>query len=491
MNPSVLSGNAEPTGAIVCRSHTPWRPMRLVLLLLVPLLAAGQHADRIQAVESGLMPRVVLKGRPAPRSSISERMKALKVHGLSLAVIENYEIAWAKGYGFADVESRRPVTTDTLFLAGSISKPVAAAGALALVEQGKVKLDEDVNKYLKSWKVPENELTKEQKVTLRRLLSHTAGLTVHGFPGYDATVAVPTIPQILDGVKPANTGAVRVDLVPGSIYRYSGGGYTVAQLLMSEVTGVAFPEFMKRTILSKAGMLQSTYENPLPQQLAPVASTGYRANGDAYPGRYRTYPEMAAAGLWTTASDLARFVITLQKTREGRSESILQQKSVEEMLRPVSASYGLGFVVNERNGVKLFNHGGSDAGFQAVLMATVDGRGLIILTNSDNGSRIAGEIAMAVSAAYGLPDKPRERAAIAMTEEALAKFAGEYETGVGIVKIRVEGDHLLATVPGLGDAVLYAESADTFFSLGTVPDVRFAADGSGFKSGNLTAKRVK
>jgi CubicO group peptidase (beta-lactamase class C family) len=456
------------------------------------VLAASQGVNRIRAVETGLTPAVIVKGRPAPRHTIEERMKALHVNGVSVAVIRNYEIEWAKGYGFADMETRRPVTADTLFLAGSISKPVAAAGALTLVEQGKVKLDEDVNGYLKSWKAPENEFTKEQKVTLRRLLSHTAGLTVHGFPGYNAASAVPTIPQILDGVKPANTAAVRVDLVPGSTFRYSGGGYTVAQLMMTEVTGVPFTDFMQRAVLAKAGMRQSTFENPLPQRLTAVAASGYRGNGDAVPGRYHTYPEMAAAGLWTTASDLARFVTEIQKGREGRSNRMLKQSTIEEMLRPEKQNYGLGFSINDRDGLKQFSHGGTDAGFQARLSGTVDGRGLVVLTNSENGGRLASEIALAVAAVYGWPDKPRERDAISMTPEMLEKFAGEYEAGrVGRVKIFVKADHLVLTADSLGEVALYPQSADTFFSSGGVPDLRFAADGSSFTGGNVTASRVK
>jgi CubicO group peptidase (beta-lactamase class C family) len=246
---------------------------RLLIFLVTPLLAAAQSVDRIRAVETGLRPAVVVKGRPVPRHTIEERMRALNVNGVSVAVIRNYELEWAKGYGFADVENKRSVTTETLFLAGSISKPVAATGALMLVEQGKLKLDDDVNGYLKSWKLPENEFTREQKVTLRRLLSHTAGLTVHGFPGYSASSEVPAIPQILDGVKPANTPAVRVDLVPGSTYRYSGGGYTVAQLMLTEVTGMPFPDFMHRAVLAKAGMRQSTFENPLPQRLRVASAS--------------------------------------------------------------------------------------------------------------------------------------------------------------------------------------------------------------------------
>lgn len=466
--------------------------MLRILIALSATLAWAQNLDRIGAVETGLTPPVVLKGRPVPRSSIAERMKALKVHGISVAVIQDYAIAWSKGYGVADVEAQRAVTADTLFLAGSISKPVAAVGALSLVEQGKWKLDEDVNGYLKSWKVPGNEFTKAEKVTLRRLLSHTAGLTVHGFPGYSSTSPVPTISQILDGAKPANTPAVRVDLTPGSVFRYSGGGFTVAQLLMTEVADAPFAELMQRTVLTKAGMRQSTFENPLPERLRGAAASGYKADGSVIPGRYHTYPEMAAAGLWTTASDLARFVIEIQKAREGRSNGVLKQATVEQMLRPEKQNYGLGFGITERDGLKRFGHGGTDAGFQALLSGTFDGRGVVVLTNSENGAGLAGEIALAVAAAYGWPDKPREREAITMKPEALAVFAGEYKADrIGRVKIRVEGDHLVFTGAGVNDVALYPQSVDTFFSLGGVPDLKFAADASAFTGGGVKAERTQ
>lgn len=464
----------------------------MLLCILLPLLVLAQNADRIRAVETGLLPPVVIKGQTPPRHTIEERMKALNVPGVSIAVIRNYKIDWAKGYGFADVASKRAVTAGTLFLAGSISKPVAAAGALVLVEQSQVRLDEDVNRYLKSWRIPDNELTREQKVTLRRLLSHTAGLTVHGFPGYNSSAPVPTIQQILDGVQPANTAAVRVDLMPGSTWRYSGGGYTVAQLMMEDVTGVCFPRFMREAVLAKAGMKESTFENPLPQRLSGIAATGYKPDGRPVLGHYHTYPEMAAAGLWTTASDLARFTIEIQKAREGRSKRVLRQATVEEMLRPEKQNYGLGFGINERDGLKRFSHGGADEGFQAYLAGTVDGRGVVILTNSENGSRVAGEIALAVAAAYGWPDKPREREVISVTPEALLTYAGEYESPrIGKVRVRVEGDHLVINVTGLGDVRLYPQSADTFFSLGGTPDLKFAADRSSFTGGGVTAQRAK
>jgi len=266
----------------------------------------------------------------------------------------------------------------------------------------------------------------------------------------------------------------------------------VAQLMMTEVTGLPFADFMQRAVLEKAGMRQSAYENPLPQRLATVAASGYKSNGDDIQGRYHTYPEMAAAGLWTTASDLARFVIEIQKSREGRSNQILKQATIEEMLRPEKQDYGLGFSISERDGLKRFGHDGADAGFQAVLSATVDGSGIVVMTNSENGSRLALEIRLAVAASYGWPEKPKEREAITITPESLEKFSGDYEANsMGTIKIRVEGDHLVLTVPGRSDVALYPQSAEAFFSLESLPDFRFAADRSSFTVGNVTAKRVK
>src|ERR1051326_5634145 len=221
----------------------------LLISVSAPAGTARVAAARSKASDSGARLRrveettVELPGEPgkAPqRLSPSELMKLYNVPGLSLAVIENYKIVDTKAYGVIAPGSTTPVTARTLFQAGSISKPVAATGALSLVEQGKLSLDENVNDKLKSWKVPDNEFTATQKVTLRRLMSHTAGLTVHGFPGYDVDAPVPTLVQIFNGEKPANTAPIRVDITPGTKERYSGGGVTIEQQLMIDVTGKQF-----------------------------------------------------------------------------------------------------------------------------------------------------------------------------------------------------------------------------------------------------------
>src|SRR5215207_10452393 len=217
-------------------------PLSLATSLLLPFArpaAQGVAPEARRArVGRGLLPPVLIKGAPA--WSIEERLRHYKVPGVSVAVIKDFKVEWARGYGFKDAEAREPVTERTLFQAGSISKPVAAMTILKKVEQGKLSLDEDVNARLASWKLPENEFTAKRKVTLANLLSHTAGLTVHGFPGYGVGAAVPTLPQVLDGAPPANTAPVRVDLEPGTRFRYSGGGTTVMQLALEDVENRPF-----------------------------------------------------------------------------------------------------------------------------------------------------------------------------------------------------------------------------------------------------------
>ena len=240
----------------------------------------GQE-ERIRRIETSVV-SIPLGAREQPlQMDLQKLMATFKVPGLSMAVIDDYQIAWTKTYGVTDAGSNKVVTTTTLFQAGSISKPVAATGALVLVEQGKLSLDEDVNLKLKSWKVPENDFTKSEKVTLRRLLSHTAGLTVHGFPGYDVDAPLPTLVQIFNGEKPANTAPIRVAIVPGTEERYSGGGVTIEQQLMIDITGKPFPVFMREAVLDKIGMANSSYEQPLPTPWAARTACGTTNDGNA------------------------------------------------------------------------------------------------------------------------------------------------------------------------------------------------------------------
>ncbi len=380
--------------------------LSFAVILLASSLARAQakpsdqevHIKRIEATAVDLP---LNTSEPPLRLSLQELMGLYKIPGFSIAVIDDYKIVWAKGYGVTDAGSRTPVTTKTLFQAGSISKPVAATGALWLVEQGKLLLDEDVNDKLKSWKVPENEFTKKEKVTLRRLMSHTGGLTVHGFPGYDVDEPLPTLVQIFNGEKPANTAPIRVDVVPGTIERYSGGGVTIEQQLMIDVSGKPFPEFMKATVLEKIGMLDSSYAQPLSADWAARTAAGTYSDGKVVHGRWHVYPEMAAAGLWTTPTDLAKFAIEIAVSKQGKANHVLSEKMTNIMLTPVKDQAGLGLFLDKDNPGQ-FGHNGADEGFQALLtMNDNTGKGAAIMANSDRGIAAADLVIRAVAKEYG------------------------------------------------------------------------------------------
>ena len=370
----------------------------------------GANAEaRIARIANGIDPLEIGKGETPIALDIEKLMRVYEVPGLSVAVIDNYKIAWTKTYGVTEPGEKTAVTAKTLFQAGSISKPVAATGMLALVQQGKLSLDEDVNQKLKTWKVPENQFTKEQKVTLRRLASHSAGLTVHGFPGYDVDEKIPTLVQIFNGEKPANTEPIRVDFVPGTNERYSGGGITIEQQLMMDVSGKQFPALMKETVLDKIGMTDSSYEQPLPTDRAAWTAGGGYADGKEVHGKWHVYPEMAAAGLWTTPTDLAKFAIEIALSRLGKSNRVLTEATAKEMLTPQSKDFGIGFGLNKEHPGE-FGHDGSDEGFQAVLVMNYEtGQGAALMANSDHGVLVAEEYLRSVAKEYHwkYPTEPR------------------------------------------------------------------------------------
>jgi CubicO group peptidase (beta-lactamase class C family) len=360
-------------------------------------------------------------GQPVSNKKLLDQMQSYRIPGVSIAVINEGKLEWTGGYGVLEVGNNKPVTTDTLFQACSISKPITAVAAMYLVQQGKLDLDEDINQKLLSWKIPENEFAKDKKVTLRRLLSHTAGTTVSGFRGYSSAEQVPTLRQILDGAEPANSVPIRVDTIPGTQWRYSGGGSTVVQQLLIDLTGKSFPEIMNDLVLEKLEMKQSTYQQPLPINLRERAAAGHDENGEKIDGDWFTYPEMAAAGLWTTPADVARLTMELQKSRFGKSNRVLSIEMTNEMLSGqlpgftpelVSPSFrrdirnqGLGFQLEGEGSSARFSHLGSNVGYRCYTVAYSNiGQGAVVMTNSDNGFALIQEIIRSIATEYGWVD---------------------------------------------------------------------------------------
>jgi CubicO group peptidase (beta-lactamase class C family) len=365
--------------------------------------------SRIQQVENGLIDETDTALPDPQRYTIAERMAVYHVPGVSVAVIHDGQLEWAKGYGLRALNQPGAVDTETLFQSGSISKPVAALAILRLVDSQNLDLDADVNDYLNSWRVP-SVGGWQPRITLRHLLSHSAGTTVHGFIGYNHTEAVPTTLQILDGLKPANSDPVRVNTVPGTHFRYSGGGTIIAQLLACDVAGKPFQDIVREWVFEPLGMTRSTYEQPLQPQYHDNAARGHYYSGAPVEGGWYTMPELAAAGLWTTPLDIARFGIAVQRAYKGESSPISQQVArwmLTETVEGEDFNLGLGVFLRRPSSAAYFGHGGDNVGYKNNFKVYFEGSnsGAAVMANGDlAGAGLIEEILRSVARVYHWPE---------------------------------------------------------------------------------------
>ena len=389
--------------------------------------------SRRRRVEHGLSAALQIAGRPVEHHTLVDRMVRYAVPGVALAVVDDGEVAWAAGYGQLG-GGRGAVAPTSLFQAASISKAVAAVGALALVERGVIGLDDDVNRHLRSWRFPASELTTEQPVTVRRLLSHTAGTTVPGFPGYPMGVALPSVAEVLSGTGSANTPAVESFAVPGTVAQYSGGGTTVVQQLICDVTGREFGDLMDELVLRPFGMADSAYQQPLAAARLPLAAWAHDSSGAPVPDGCHVYPEVQAAGLWTTAVDLARWVIGVQQVLRGERSGPISRGTALEMVTGVGVGpFGLGPELAGEGRLWRFMHSGGNEGFKTWVDGLVElPTGAAVLTNGDGGSTLCVEIRRAIAAEYGWGEigaPPIELAAVdpALLQSYVGRYVGPYD----------------------------------------------------------------
>lgn len=436
--------------------------------------------ERIQRVVSDLrLATTVPGGLESPPCPIERRMAQTCTPAVSVAVVDDFEVVWARGFG--ERAAGEKAAADTPFQCGSISKPVFALAVMKLVEAGTIDLDTNVNDYLASWRVPANDGW-QPRVTLRQLLSHTAGTTVHGFPGYPASGPWPTVPQILQGVPPANNQPIVVDVLPGTQFRYSGGGTTIAQQVVADVTGKPFPELMRELILGPVGMTDSTYEQPAPTAFTKRVAKSYPWNGTETQGGYHVYPEMAAAGLWTTAADLALLGVEVMRALRGRSSKLgLTQETVGSMLRPqlpdqeIGQDFvGLGWFCTGKDETFRFSHEGGNNGYLAtMLMLPAIGKGAVVMANSFQGWMLRGEMTAAIGREYGWPALKEVPKAAAIDSE--AGYAGTYEKGREKIRITQDGARLLVEFPRQEAIPLYPTGASEFFGTAVNLRLRFGA----------------
>ena len=336
-------------------------------------------------------------------STVAELMEEFGVPGVSVAVIQDFKIHWAKAYGVADVETGQLVDIETMFQAASISKPVAAIGVLRAVQDGLFSLDDDINDILDSWTLDGREFTRNRPVTPRTLTSHTSGLgDGFGFPGYDPEQPLPTTVQILEGHELSNVGSVFMEREPMTFFEYSGGGVTVMELALSDVRRRPFVDVLQEGVLAPIGMTRSSYAQPISPEHNQNAARAHDNNGESRGPKWHVYPEHAAAGLWTTPTDLARLIIEVQRSASGESNRVLSQSMIQEMLNPVGVGpFAVGFTVSKVGEGWYFSHGGSNWGFRALMLAhKVKGYGLVVMTNADQGSTVINEISRRIQYTY-------------------------------------------------------------------------------------------
>ena len=484
---------------------------RIILLIILIITISIQRTKcqnrkytaeiekRIEQVENNLS-GWVLTGAD-DRWTLEERMKKYKINGLSLAVVNNHQIEWARGYGFAGTGGKQPVTEKTLFQAGSISKSLNSLGVLLLAQEKKLSLNQDINNYLSDWKFPYDSISSGKVITMIQLLSHTAGLTVPGFPGYKTSDPLPTVVQILDGLPPANTGPVRSGFVPGERFSYSGGGTTILQLIITEVSTTDYDEFMQERVLDKLGMKESFFTQPPPDSKKSLLATGYLSDGTEVEGKYHIYPEQAAAGLWTTPTDLCRYIIETQQAYNGKSSLVLTPEMTRLRLTPVKDDAALGVFVNSRvtGSYKYFNHNGGNEGFCCAAIGCMNnGKGVVIMTNTHyNNTGILEEIANSVATVYDWKDYylPEKKNVIEPDQSVLAKYAGMYDANGRIIIITLSDSGLLVRISEGQFWPVYFTGPDEFFIRESKGTLKFLSDENqlvtGFSGNDIKATKIK
>jgi CubicO group peptidase (beta-lactamase class C family) len=420
--------------------------------------------------------------------TLSERMKYYGVKGLSIAVVHDYKIEWAKGYGWADSLEQRPVDTTTLFQACSVSKSINALALMKLAQDKKIDLYTDINNYLTSWKFPYDKISKGKKITTANLLSHTAGLSIHGFSGYANGETIPSIIQTLDGLSPANNKPVRSEFKPGLKFQYSGGGTIISQLILMDVTHEDYAEYMRKNILEPIGMMHSFFTVPPPKEKEKVLATGYFSNGNEVRGKFHNHPQ-AAAGLWTTPTDICKYIIEMQLSREGKSNKVLNEATTNLMLTPyIDKNSAFGVFVEKKGERNYFQHNGGSVGFRCQYYASLDGGdGVMVMINSSNGG-IVEEVVNNIARVYGWKDfypvknTIVKAAIINPSETSLYKYVGAYRNGDEFIKIVKRGAELwYQGFEGGGDNMwrIYFTSEKDFFSKESRAEKTFYFDENG------------
>jgi len=441
-------------------------------------------ADAIQSVENGLTTALQIDGDST--WTVEERMEHYGIPGMSIAVIHNGEIAWTKGYGVMNRESNEPVTSKTLFQASALSIPVTAYGVLRMVENEVVDLDENINNYLQSWQLPDNEFTAESKATIRNLLNHSAGVNLHATPMYSQDSLRPNLIEVLDGTYPAKNEPIAINKEPDESFYISYTGYGIIQQMMLDVADRPFSEQMDELVLEPLGMANSTYNSSLSPEQGDKAATAYKEDGTMVQGKWYIHPIPASRGIWTTAEDLAKFLVHLQQTLKGNRSEGLSQEMTELMVTPHSVSsygpgaeYGLGMQLFKRQEEQYMRHWGWNTGYYSEMIAHREKEyGVVVMTNT-TFPEFNAEVIRAVAQTYAwehfVPVHKRVALDLSLADQLIGIYADEdrrvevfLENGLVYLK-NLENEQVQELVP-IADSLFVRRNSRRFLQFQADPE---------------------
>jgi len=460
-------------------------PFLLLLITLAFFLYMGCNLEkrttkkRILSVENNLLEAVSIKGMPQVKMNVLDRMDFYKVPGLSMAVIDDFQLEWIKSYGFKDISKREPLIPETLFQAGEIIQPIAALCSLSLLEQGRIGWEDNVNVHLRSWTLPESRFTEQEKVTLKQLLTHTAGLSDIHVLGYEQGESLPVLVDLLNGDPLSANQAVRSISKPGVRMNLEGSEYVVLQQLLEDLEGKPFPRISDETVFTPLGMTRSIFAQPLPADLKPEAAPGHLRGGNPVEGQWKNYPELAVSGLWTTAHDIALLLIELMEAAQERSRKIISSRLAHSFFTPQVFNHGFGWIIDDEGENLIVHQEGSTEGYHCyILCYPLKGQGAVLMTNSSNGTFLIEELLRSLALVYKWPHyHPDEKGLFRLDTSIYTQYIGKYEiTPDYILTISYEDYYLIIQPTGQSPTNFYVENPTSFFSTSPYIQIRFIKD---------------
>ncbi len=457
--------------------------LTLTIFTVVFLTQCVNDKNNKQSIETfqlELIPAIEFSNKQLESWNIEQRMLRYNIPGVSLVIIDDGKVVWSKGFGLSSFNGSQTVSENTLFQAASIAKLATAVAVLNLSEEKKIDLDENVNSYLKGWKLSDNKFHKNNPVTLRQLLSHTSGVNNGGFSGYTATEETPSLLQILNGLSPSKSAAIEVNQAPGELVKYSGGGYLIIQKLIEDISGKTFEDYVHTSVFVPLGMDSSNFEQPLLNIQKASVACGHGHNNDQINSCNHVYPELAAAGLWSTAKDLAKLVIHLSDSLNGLNSAVLEQDTVKIMLTPRIGNMGLGPGIHGVGENLHFDHAGWNKGYRSyVVMYPFLKKGVVVMANADGSKPLIDEIVRGVSRKFLWPDfKPKSYTLNSLNASSLKDFSGDFKVDkYGFtIKIEAQDEYLLLSTPRGSWYSFYPISESKFMSLEDSSELEFIRD---------------